>query len=111
MTISFWFSFGSVWCGPDFVTLQKWRASEEQVKQLKKAAAERRVCWEGAGLSFVINTYIWWGEPRCLDDNTEVEKEGKVRNVNTTELKLRQAAIQLLREALNQIRIHRGKGS
>ena len=33
-----------VQCGVGrFVTLQKWKASEEQVKQLKKAAAERRV--------------------------------------------------------------------
>ena len=75
------------------------------------AALEQGDRGGGTGLSFVINTYIWWEEPRCLDDNTGVEKEGKVRNVNTTELKLRQAAIQLLRKALNQIRIHRGKGS
>ena len=39
-----WFS---VFCVVDFVMVQKWIASEEQVKQLKRAATERRVCLGG----------------------------------------------------------------
>ena len=41
-----WFS---VFYVVGFVMVQKWRASEEQVKQLKRAATERRVCLGGGG--------------------------------------------------------------